>query len=250
MNDVFIIGNWKLYLDANESVRLAKKLSHTFRFWPVPGVHVAVCPSYPVLAKTYDTIIGSRLELGSQDVGLGNDGPMTGDVSASDLRSIGCDYAIVGHSERRAHGETDAVVRQKLSTSTLAGLIPVLCVGEKTSGKRVGAALRFLTKQLKAAVSGTRPKKLLLAYEPVWAVSSYGKGKPCPPAYAFAVAEGLKKLLERLRLHRAAALLYGGSVDAENILSYVDREHFSGALVGSASTKLEEYVSMVKQIST
>lgn len=252
MNDLYIIGNWKLYLGAAESVRLAKRLAQTFRFWPMPHVHVAVCPSFPVLAKAYDVMIGSRLALGCQDVGLGHEGPMTGAVSAADLAEVGCAYAIVGHSERRAAGDDDEVVKQKFIAAHAAGLMPVLCVGERTSGKRAAAALRFIKKQLQAVLVGTRGKKVLVVYEPVWAISTFGKGKPCPPAYAAAIADGIRTILHGLRNDndKHASLIYGGSVDKTNIRSYTDREHFHGALVGNASTKLDEYVTLVKHIST
>lgn len=249
-NERYIIGNWKLYLGAAESVRVAKRLAQTFRFWPVPGTHVAVCPTMPVLAKTYDVLIGSRLELGCQDVGLGTQGPMTGDVAVRDLADIGCTYALVGHSERRAAGDDEALVKKKLLAAAAGGLVPVLFVGERNARKRLSLTLRIIRKQLRSALSGFRFKKLLVVYEPVWAVSRFGKGTPCPAAYAFAIAEGVGAILQKMRREKNVTLLYGGSVDKTNILSYADGTHFRGAVVGNASTNVDEYVTLVKHVST
>ncbi len=163
--------------------------------------------------------------------------------SAQTLQHLGSRYVIVGHSESRKAGDTDAIVARKLARALAAGLTPVLCVGEPLAVRRRGAHVAFVRKQLRGALRGVQSERVFIVYEPVWAISKAGKGTPCPPREAFAMERALRPVLSR-----STILLYGGSVTPDTIRSYVDDRHFRGALVGHASTTAAGLAEMAKAI--
>lgn len=272
----YLFANWKLYLSETESVQLARSLQR-----PRGNVQLTVFPSeisFIAVAK----IVRSLIPLGSQNIAPKKQQAATGEVSGSDLKTFGCRYVLVGHSERRALGESDAIVRSKLSAAVRSRLIPVLCVGE-TKYSRTDAAQRFVRLQLKRDLKGWKGKTLFVVYEPVWAISKAGRGVACPPEHACAMAEVIQRQLVHLIPKANSVLLYGGSVTAKNIAQYVDGTHFAplehgrmlatrreranedvmhksvvregpvltgfaGALVGFASTKPSEIKKMAKAI--
>lgn len=240
MKKKYLIANWKLYLDIRQS-RAAAKVMRRTRF--PHSVTTIVCPSDVALPEVAKIIGRSSILLGVQNIA------MIGAHSAHAVHALGCRYAIIGHSSQRVKGETDALVAKKLTLAERSGLTPILCVGESAKQHRAGRTNQVVESQLSRALTTFRGKQLIIAYEPVWAISQAGKGVACPPEVAFATAGHLRayhrKKFRRLRV----ILLYGGSVSSNNIADYVDGTHFVGALVGFASTKPAEFQKMARAIS-
>ncbi len=239
----FLFANWKLYLSERESIALARSLRR-----PPPSVRLIVFPSELVLSRSATILKRSRIAFGSQNIAPDHQKAATGEVSGNDLAKLGCRYVIIGHSERRALGETDTVVRSKLRAAVRSRLLPVLCVGE-TKRMRITAARRVVRTQLTRDLKGWNGETLFLTYEPVWAISKAGKGAVCPPHHAFSMAAYIREYTARLIPSTRTILLYGGNARGSNITEYVDGKAFHGALVGHASTKRSELKNMVQAIS-
>lgn len=231
-----IVANWKMYLDDGAAVALARHLSA--RSFVGEG-KVVLCPSFPALREVHEAIVGNpSLAIGAQDVSAESSGPYTGDVAASELVESGCQFVIVGHSERRHRlGETDEMIRQKIHTATAAGLVPILCVGETESERKGGHGEDVVKGQVANALQGNGHGPVVLAYEPVWAI---GSGQSDHPDDARRMAD---IILEVAKQNGAqdVAVLYGGSVTGENVASFVDGVSLHGVLVGSASTDPDRF---------
>ncbi len=238
----YIFANWKLYLSEKKSVALARSLKKKRG-----NIELAIFPSELAFVDVAKTV-HSQISLGSQNIAPLNQQAATGEVSGTDLKKLGCCYVIIGHSERRALGESDATVRSKLSAAVRSRLIPVLCVGE-TKHSHTGMAQQFVRLQLERDLKGWKGKTLFVAYEPVWAISKAGKGLANPPEQAFAMARFIQKRLQRLVPKARTMLIYGGNVKAENIAQYADGTIFHGALVGHASTKRSEINAMLRAMA-
>lgn len=233
-----VIGNWKMQLTVREAVHLALTLRHSRL---ASQARLVLCPSFTALSPVSRVLHGSPIELGAQNLAPVAKGALTGEVSANDLKTLGCRFVIVGHSDRRALGEKDAQIRQKVRQALAAGLRPVLCVGERRTERRPGQAGRVVRGQLRSAVSGltlAQRRRLLITYEPVWAISP---GGPIAPPQAFGMAETVWRSLGG----HASPLMYGGSVTPSNINSFLDGAHFSGVLVGQASLTARSLISLV-----
>lgn len=249
-----IIANWK----ANpESIGKAEILAkETEAAIPaLKNAEVVIAPPFPFLHSIGSLL--ARAQLGAQDV-WGTGGPYTGMVSARQLKSMGVAYVIVGHSERRIHaGETDAMIQKKLSAVLEHGLKPVLCIGER---QRQGSEIPAIAgEQLSAALAGIKKemlRRLTVAYEPVWAISttSVASGATTPDG-AFRARIYIEKLLVSLfgaRAAREARIIYGGSVTPDNVLAFLTEGAMDGALVGGASLdpkKFGEIVSSAAEIA-
>jgi triosephosphate isomerase len=243
MRRKLIAGNWKMNGLRQTGVALARDLAERARVAGRLGYDLLVCPPAPLLFPVGDAIRGSAIALGAQDCHGARAGAHTGDISAEMLRDAGCDYVIVGHSERRAdHGEDDAMVRAKAAAARGAGLTPIVCLGETAEERGAGRALEVIERQLAGSVPGDGDAAaLVLAYEPVWAI---GRGQS---ATAQDVAEAhahIRALLtHRLGTQAAAAvrILYGGSVKPENAAGLLAVADVDGALVGGASLEAEDF---------
>lgn len=235
----FLIVNWKQYFD----VRQSRSAAQTLQYFSLPrSVTAIVCPSALALPDVAEILGGGSIRLGTQNIDA------TGGHSAHAARGLGCRYVIVGHSSRRAKGETDAVIAKKLNLAEHSGLTPILCVGESAKQHTAGRTKRVVESQLLRALKTFRGKQLIIAYEPIWAISQDGKGVPCPPEIAFTAAGHIRAYLRKKFRRLQITLLYGGSVTSTNIARYVDGTHFAGALVGFASTKPTEFQKMAKAI--
>lgn len=205
------------------------------------GAEVVVCPSFPYLAAFSGK---AGFKLGAQDVfweNLRSGGAYTGEISAAMLKDFGAEYVIVGHSERRALGETDYIVNKKLKTALSAGLKVILCVGEAKEVRKRGfaAARGFVRNELRARLSGVKKKflkNIAVAYEPIWAI---GTGLADKPKDAAEVAGFIKKLLP-------VRVLYGGSVSSKNAEKFLAQKEIDGALVGGASLDPKEFKKIVE----
>ena len=260
-----IIANWKMNpRTKKQAVRLAKRIVTAI---PKSGkVEIVIAPPFVFLEsvtkvlqpKTYNL----KPALGAQDVFWeslpAGGGAYTGEVSSSQLKSLGVKYVITGHSERRALGETDEIVNKKVKATFGAGLKVILCVGEPLSVRKRGitAAKRFVRNQLLRNLRGTKtynlePKTLVIAYEPIWAISSVGGGKSDTPEDAVVMVKFIRSFLNSKFPGRAgkihnSKILYGGSVNAKNASRFLNKTEINGALVGRASLRAGEFIKIVR----
>ncbi|MDP2693073.1 MAG: triose-phosphate isomerase [bacterium] len=241
-----IFGNWKMYLDHNEAVLLSTELTKKLAGGN-KDCEVAVFPSMLSLLEVRDKL-ASKVSIGAQNCAWVSKGAYTGEVSAHMLASVGCQYVLVGHSERRhVFGESNELVRKKLEAVLDAGLTPVLCIGETQEDKDEEKTQYRLKKQLLKALEGLKvyDNKMIIAYEPVWAI---GSGVPCLPADADDVHGWIKNEVKQY-LDFDIPVLYGGSVNSENVLSYVSLDTVDGVLIGGASVKLDGFVNIIKLVN-
>lgn len=238
-----IAGNWKM----NGSIAFAREITAALKAKAAhaPKATVALCPPAPLLAEVAAALKGTPIVLGAQDCHFAEKGAHTGDVSATLLKEIGCRYAIVGHSERRAdHGETDALVQRKAAAALRAGLTPIICVGETDAERERGETGAVIARQMRGSVPETATgATCVIAYEPVWAI---GTGKTATIADIEPVHAQIQALFaEAGRASAGLAILYGGSVKGSNAAAILACRGVSGALVGGASLDAEDFWRIV-----
>ena len=208
----------------------------------------AVCVPAPYLQQCVDTLTGSPLAWGAQDVSQHVSGAYTGEVAASMLVDLGCQYAIVGHSERRAyHGETNETVAQKALAALNAGLTPIVCVGETLAQREAGQTNVIVTQQLSAVLDVLDVEglaRIVVAYEPVWAI---GTGKTATPEMAQEVHAQLRAQLHERNAEAAecVAILYGGSMKPENAVELMAQADIDGGLIGGAALKAADFLAII-----
>jgi triosephosphate isomerase len=231
-----------------DALVLAKGIADGVRQAKWTNREVLICPPATLILAVADAVKGSGVLVGGQDCHAKPSGAHTGEVSAEMLRDAGANHVIVGHSERRTDcGETDAIVRAKAEAAWRAGLLPIVCIGETLAQREAGKTLGVLETQLKGSVpAGATAAKLVVAYEPVWAI---GTGKtPTTPEVAAAHAH-IRKVLGGLTAEAAAVrLLYGGSVKGSNAAELLAAADVDGALVGGASLKADEFLAIAKAV--
>lgn len=244
-----IIANWKMNpVSIEEAVELAQATDYE---------NLVMCPPFPFL-KAVGSVI-SKAKLGAQDLFWeGPVGPFTGEVSATELKKIGVQYVIIGHSERRKNlGETDEMVGKKFVAAVKNGLIPILCVGETWEEKQSGEKEKVLKEQIKTAFQklkidppvGGLKLKIYVAYEPVWAISTSGvNSHPDRPEDTLETIAFIKKVLSELNYNFDIKFIYGGSVNLQNAGDFLQHEEIEGALIGGASLKPEEMEKIITQI--
>jgi triosephosphate isomerase len=242
-----IAGNWKMNgsLAANAAL-----VNAVVAGLPAHGADVAVCVPYAYLAQVQTLVSGSRLVLGAQDVSQHEPGAYTGEISADMLREFAVRYAIVGHSERRQyHGETDEQVAAKTQRALLAGITPIVCVGETLAQREAGLTEQVVKRQLAAVIhlNGHCISEIVVAYEPVWAI---GTGKTATPEQAQAVHAVLRAQLNAASEHAdRIQLLYGGSMNATNAADLLAQPDIDGGLIGGASLKAADFLSILATAS-
>jgi len=241
-----IAGNWKMNGLRADAVALAKAVAEGVKQAKWVDREVLVCPPATLVMAVVEAVTASGLLVGGQDCHAKASGAHTGEISAEMLRDAGASHVIVGHSERRTDcGETDAIVRAKAAAAWRAGLLPIVCIGETLAEREAGRTLAVLETQLKGSVPvGATASRLVVAYEPVWAI---GTGKtPTTPEVAAAHAH-IRKVLGALMADAAAVrLLYGGSVKGSNAGELLAAGDVDGALVGGASLKADEFLAIAK----
>lgn len=243
----YVFANWKMYLDFSESCVFANRLLGAA--FDASQVKLAVFPTYLAIPDLVKIFADTSIAVGAQTCAWTPKGAYTGAVSAFLLKEAGCEYVLVGHSERRyIFGETGEDVRKKLAAALDAGLTPVLCIGETEADKNEGRTEYRLKKQLWQALNGLPldQSRLIIAYEPVWAI---GTGRPCRPADADDVI-GWIRLEIKQYIKGAVPLLYGGSVEAENVVDYVSRATIDGVLVGGAASKFETFAPLIRAVES
>jgi triosephosphate isomerase len=242
-----VAGNWKLYKTQAESFELATAVSKFAAAHPV--VEVAIAPVFTALSKVADALRGGPVGLSAQDVYWAAEGAFTGEVGTKQLVELGCRFVIVGHSERRQlFGETDETVQRKTQAALVAGLIPIVCVGEVLTEREAGQAAAVVIRQLKAALQGlsaSQAAKVVIAYEPVWAI---GTGKTASPKDAQEMHAQVRATLAELfgpSLAAGTRILYGGSVKPDNAVALLAEPDLDGALVGGASLTIDSFGAII-----
>ena len=248
MRTPIIAGNWKMNKTISEAVSFASELKD--RVAGVKNVDIVICPPFTALAKIADALSGSNIKVGAQNVCWEEKGAFTGEVSVAMLLEAGCTYVILGHSERRAmFGDTNETVSKKLKAALKNGLLPIVCVGETLEQREKGVTQDVIKGHVHgslAGLSGEEMKKVIIAYEPVWAI---GTGKTATRQQAQEVHLYIRNLLSGMcgkEVSDGVCILYGGSVKPENIKDLMAEQDIDGGLVGGASLKPDSFEKLVK----
>ncbi|MBL8813393.1 MAG: triose-phosphate isomerase [Planctomycetaceae bacterium] len=249
MRRYLIAGNWKMNTTRQSGVALASELAAAAAKEEA-GVEVLACPPYPYLLPVGEKLAGSAVRLGAQDAYFEAPGAFTGEIAVEMVKDCGCQYVILGHSERRhVMGETDATINRKVRAVISGGLTAVLCVGELLSERQAGQTEAVLDRQMDGGYSGiseSEAASIVIAYEPVWAI---GTGVTATPEQAESAHEHLRKWLARrynAAFSEKVRILYGGSVKADNAESLLGQPNVDGALVGGASLKAATFVPIIE----
>lgn len=249
MRQKFVAGNWKMNLLRQSAEELAAAVAKAFPV-KLTGVQVAVCPPFPYLLTVQSAMAGSGVELGAQDAYFEAPGAFTGEIAADMLRDVGCDWVILGHSERRLIlGETDELVSRKIAAVLRGGLKVILCVGETLAQRQANQTESVLDKQLEGSLSGidaAAMANVVIAYEPVWAI---GTGVTATTEQAQSAHAHLRRRLAiryNSEVAEATRIQYGGSVKPDNAVALLGQPDVDGALVGGASLKAADFVAIVR----
>jgi triosephosphate isomerase len=244
----FIAGNWKMNKTVEEALDLVRQLKASLS--NIEEVEVAVAPPFTALYAVSQELKGSSIHLAAQNLFYEEKGAFTGEVSPIMLMEIGCQYVIIGHSERRQFfGETDETVNQRIKAALGQDLQPIFCMGETLKEREEGKTFSVIERQAEGGLRGIGEKEvrsITIAYEPVWAI---GTGKTATPQQAEEVHRFIREKLEKLYSRGIAERIriqYGGSVTPENIKGLMNQENIDGALVGGASLKSETFSKIVR----
>jgi triosephosphate isomerase len=244
-----VIGNWKMHGTVAEARVLAGAIREALR--RPRGVQVVVCPAFTALAAVAEILAGGPIQLGAQTCHHEPAGAHTGEISAPMLAELGCRWVLLGHSERRKEiGESDEVINLKLHAALANGLAPVLCVGETAEERRQGFTFTTIEGQLRAGLTGLTAAqigKIVLAYEPVWAIGTGVNATPTQAGEVHGYLRGLLSELASKEVAQTVRILYGGSVKAENVDALVAEPEIDGALVGGASLSASGFVAIVRK---
>ncbi|MFA5022459.1 MAG: triose-phosphate isomerase [Patescibacteria group bacterium] len=251
MSDIkpIVIANWKMKLGLQEAKSLASDIKNKV----TAQIEVAVCPSFISLTEVGKIFSGSNIKLGGQDCFWEANGAFTGEVSAKELKEVGCEFVILGHSERRKYlGETDEMVHKKVSQALAAGLMPIICVGETFEQRQQGAKDYVLIQQTTKALEGLEinaSQQVIIAYEPVWVI---GSGQAIDPNEAAAahqvIYQSLFDLFPSDIVKNNFRIVYGGSVDETNVSDFTNLDKTSGVLVGGASLNINDFLAIIKNV--
>jgi triosephosphate isomerase (TIM) len=230
-------GNWKMFKTPAETTAFFEKFRPLVE--KTENREVVICPTFTSLTAAVDAVKGSRIGIGAQNIAWAKEGAFTGEISGPMIVATGATYAIIGHSERRQYfGETDATVLKRTQAALEFGLTPIVCVGEKLEERESGNTGAVLVSQFQNGIAGLTPEqfaKIIIAYEPVWAI---GTGKTATPEIAEDAHRVIRAQVEA-KFGKAAAdavrILYGGSVKPDNVKSLMAQPDIDGALVGGAA---------------
>jgi len=246
MRRPFVAGNWKMNMERASAAALAKAVAEGAGNYP--QVDIAVCPPFVYLEIVAKAIAGSPVMLGAQNLYPEPKGAFTGEISGPMLKDMGCQFVILGHSERRAMGESSEFVNEKVFAALECDLKPIICVGETLRQRKEGKTLAVVRRQIDGSLSGLSPEqmqKCVIAYEPVWAI---GTGENATPEQAEEVQAEIRRLLSE-RFGKAVAesvrIQYGGSVKASVAADIFQKPNVDGGLIGGASLKADEFLGIV-----
>lgn len=242
-----VAANWKMYKTANEAEAFIKDFLP--RVEKNSEVDMVICPPFTALSPVSALLKGSSVSLGAQSLNENTEGAFTGEISPNMLTSLGCSHVIIGHSERRQFfGETDVLVNKKIMAALKNNLIPIVCVGESLAERESDSTLSVVSRQVKAGLAdipSTDMKKIVLAYEPIWAI---GTGRTATPAQAQEVHLSIRDILKDQYgslTSLSIRIIYGGSVKPENMAELMACEDIDGGLVGGASLKADSFSAIV-----
>lgn len=242
-----VAGNWKMNKTLSEAQELVKSLQ--LLIGPDVQERVVLIPPFPFLGVLFSDLSGSSIHLGAQDCSAHTQGAYTGEVSASALKSVGCSYVLVGHSERRSfHHEQETLLIGKTKQALLSGLTVILCVGESLEERRNGSQEQVVGKQIMSiwnALNDTERAQLIMAYEPVWAI---GTGETASPEQAQSMHAFIRSLIKDNygdALADNLTILYGGSCNAQNAKDLFACPDIDGGLIGGASLKADDFTKIV-----
>ncbi len=248
MRKTIIAGNWKLNKTINEAVQLVEGLKREVS--EITEVDIVVCPVATAISTVKDVVLETNIGLGAQNLYFEDLGAFTGEVSAPLIKDAGATYVIIGHSERRQYfGETNESVNKKIKAALKYDLTPIVCVGEVLEDREADKTFDVIQKQCEESLAGLTTEemqKIIIAYEPVWAI---GTGKTATPDQAQEVHKFIRGLLEKQfngEVAGAVRIQYGGSVKPENAAELMAKEDIDGALVGGASLKVDAFVGIIK----
>jgi len=247
-----IAGNWKMNKTIIESVALVKELKDFVR--GIEGVEIVICPPFTSLWVTKEIIHGTNIHLGAQNMYKEEKGAFTGEISPLMLKDIGCEYVVLGHSERREHfKETSEEVAKKTKAAFSVNLIPIVCVGENLEERENGKTKSVIEQEIKALFSeidSTLAGRIIIAYEPIWAI---GTGKSASSQDTNLIVKFIRELFSSefgSKVAERMRILYGGSVDPKNINEFMNESEIDGALVGGASLHALSFSQIVKISNT
>lgn len=248
MRTPIIAGNWKMHKTIGESVSLIKELKALVK--DVEDREIVVCPPFTALSAVGAEIKASNIELGAQNMFYEKEGAFTGEISALMLKEIGCRYIIIGHSERRQYfNETNEMINKKIRLALKLGLSPILCIGETLKQREKNVTQNVVGDHIRnglKSLTEKNMKNIVIAYEPVWAI---GTGKNATAEQAEDVHVFVRDLLKKIFSKKTASntrILYGGSVNPDNIKELMVKENIDGALVGGASLDALKFSMIVK----
>ena len=243
---VIIAGNWKMNKTAAEGKALVDALKPLVADVCPDVADIVVCPTFTTLAAVIDAVKGSNIKVGAQNVHWAESGAFTGEISAAMLKELGVEYVILGHSERRQYfGETDETVNKRLKA---AGLKPIVCVGELLEERETGKTEKVLFTQLEGGLAGLSKEdmaKVVIAYEPVWAI---GTGKTATPEIAEETHNYIRCTLNDMfgkEIGEGVRIQYGGSMKAENAKELVAQPNIDGGLIGGAALKADSFSALI-----
>ncbi len=247
MRTPIIAGNWKMFKTNSEARLLVTGLKE--KLAAVHDVEVVVCPPFTALASVAELLKDSKIALGAPNLFWEEEGAYTGEVSPVMLRDLGCQYVIIGHSERRQYfGETDQQVNKKVKAALRHQLLPIICVGETLEQREAGETDSLVSSQVEKALTGVGAEqipKVVIAYEPIWAI---GTGRSSTGEDANKVITLIRKTIAQQYQQEIADIVriqYGGSVKPGNIKELMEKSDIDGALVGGASLKADDFVKLV-----
>ncbi len=246
MGKYIIAGNWKMNKLPSETYDFVKSVAEATKG---TACEVVCCTPYVCLAEAIRAAKDTHVKIGAENLHFEDKGAFTGEVSADMLKDLGVDYVIIGHSERRQYfAETDETVNLKTKKALEKGLLPIVCVGESLEQREAGITMDLIAIQIKKAFAGLSAedaKKVVVAYEPIWAI---GTGKTATAEQAEEVCGGIRKILADLYCEKCAAeitIQYGGSMNAKNAAELLAKENIDGGLIGGASLKTEDFSIIV-----
>jgi triosephosphate isomerase (TIM) len=246
MRTPVMAGNWKMYKTARQAAETIRSLAEAVK--GVPRVEVVICPPFTALSAAVDAAKGSPVAIGAQDCYWEKEGAFTGEVAVPMIADLGCSHCIVGHSERRQFfGETDATVDKKVEAVLAHGLTCIACVGETLQEREAGQTFAVLERQVRNGLARhLASPRLIVAYEPVWAI---GTGKTATPAQAQEAHAFIRQVAAQASsaaAAQAARILYGGSVKPDNVAQLMAQPDVDGGLVGGASLDAASFAKIVR----
>lgn len=244
-----IAGNWKMNNDLQQSISLIEELKNKLEKKSI-NCDVIICPPFTSLSEAKKFVEGSVIKLGAQNMFYEDSGAYTGEISAQMLKSVGCEYVIIGHSERRTiFGEKDEMINKKIRKALSQRLKPIFCVGETLEEREKDITEKVIKKQIEKGLMDVTPDEILdviIAYEPVWAI---GTGRTATPQQAQEVHQFIRKLLTNMYSKDFANMIiiqYGGSVKPENAKELLSQKDIDGALVGGACLKADSFIGIIE----